>query len=105
MSSFTCDEGEQDSEALDKAFFNLSSIPGIARATIVALKQGANWGRQSEVRPQAVSSLRDLQSGAHTELAQAGCREGPRPSESAQEWDRRGHRSSRPDEHIGPHRS
>ena len=37
-----CDESGQDSKYLETAFLKLSGIPGIARATIVALKQGTN---------------------------------------------------------------
>jgi len=37
-----CDESGQDSKYLEQAFLKLSGIPGIARATIVALKQAAN---------------------------------------------------------------
>ena len=37
-----CDESGPDSKYLETAFIKLSGIPGIARATIAALKQGAN---------------------------------------------------------------
>jgi len=37
-----CDESGQDSKFLEKAFFDLSRIEGIARTTIIALKQGTN---------------------------------------------------------------
>jgi hypothetical protein len=37
-----CDESGQDTSYLEKAFLQLSRVEGIARATIVALKQGTN---------------------------------------------------------------
>jgi hypothetical protein len=37
-----CDESGQDSKYVEQAFLKLSGIPGIARATIATLKQGAN---------------------------------------------------------------
>ncbi|MGZ5841117.1 MAG: hypothetical protein ACXWJ8_04185 [Xanthobacteraceae bacterium] len=37
-----CDESGQDSKYLEQAFLQLSGVDGIARATIVALKQGTN---------------------------------------------------------------
>jgi len=37
-----CDESGPDSKYLEKAFFDLSRVAGVARATIVALKQGTN---------------------------------------------------------------
>ena len=37
-----CDEGGQDSKYFEKAFSDLSHVPGIARATIVAVKPSAN---------------------------------------------------------------
>ena len=37
-----CDESGQDSNYLEKAFLQLSRVQGIARATIVALKQRTN---------------------------------------------------------------
>jgi len=37
-----CDEGGQDSKYFEKAFSDLSHIPGIARATVVTVKPSTN---------------------------------------------------------------